>query len=543
MRDRAELELVIAAAAGDEAAFTELVRRYRDMLYGYCYSRTRSFEDARDLAQETFVRAYTSLGQLRDGSRFGPWLRSIAANICNRWSARVREIPTDEIEIPQPRESPNVALVREALDSLPDNERLVIALHYVDGLTYSDIADFLETSKSAVRGRLYRAREMLKAEVLRMTEETFGANRLDEEFVVSSVNAAIQEATNAYNMRGDKASSRKAVDEAAALIDRVAPEQMMDPVALGGALLAIGTREYVLDDVEKAHEYWERAKTRFEQAGDQGGIERWRAAIAYEKMKSGDLAASRDLYEQSGEYWAAQPSKMHVTEGLGFLAVARALESMGLGTEVEQVVDFHAGCGWLKREDGQTICEHWAHIGFTHDSYPYRLRFRPGPPIGPTPLPLVLIRNDPQVGDALRFVNQDGRAEESVMETLTETVTTPAGTFENCARASSRIFESNKWDGDPAAFRKLWFAPGVGIVRLSYQTAGHPADTSELVEFHVKTHSSDYLPLMVGNKWNWRWVEGEDELSFRTEAHREIVRERDDGWAMVQWVWGVRGSR
>ncbi|HEX2987274.1 MAG TPA: sigma factor, partial [Chloroflexota bacterium] len=84
MKERDEAQLVATASAGDQAAFTELVRRYRDRVYGYCYHRTGNFEDARDLAQESFVRAYTSLGQLRDTSGFGPWVRRIAANLCNR---------------------------------------------------------------------------------------------------------------------------------------------------------------------------------------------------------------------------------------------------------------------------------------------------------------------------------------------------------------------------------------------------------------------------------------------------------------------------
>lgn len=190
-------QLVAQAAGGDAEAFTELVRRYRDTVYGYCYHRTGSFEDGRDLAQETFVRAYTRLEQLRDGSKLGAWLRKIAANLCTRWAASRRELPAEQIEEPvQQPESTRAALVREALSGLPENERLAVVMHYVDGLTYSDIAQFLEITPGAVRGRLARGREMLRAEVLRMTRETFDENKLGDEFVMGAVDSALSGATD-----------------------------------------------------------------------------------------------------------------------------------------------------------------------------------------------------------------------------------------------------------------------------------------------------------------------------------------------------------
>ena len=218
-------QLIKAASSGDAEAFTELVRLYRDMVYGYCYHRTGSFEDARDLAQDTFVRAYTSLHQLRDHSKLSAWLRRIAANACARWYERRRETAAEIPDEPEPaRQSIASEYVREALSSLPDNEQLAVVLHYVNGYSYSDIAGFLEVSKDAVRGRLYRGREMLKAEVLRMTRDAFDENRLDEKFVVDAVKTAVDEAANAYNELQDKELSRKKTDEAAALVDNVKPD-------------------------------------------------------------------------------------------------------------------------------------------------------------------------------------------------------------------------------------------------------------------------------------------------------------------------------
>lgn len=123
-------QLIEHAKRGNAGAFTELVRRHRDLVYGYCYHRTGNFEDARDLTQETFIRAYTRLGQLRESEKLGAWLRQIAANICTRWAQRRRETPAEDIDLPEPpRESPAAALVREALSALPNNERLAVVLH------------------------------------------------------------------------------------------------------------------------------------------------------------------------------------------------------------------------------------------------------------------------------------------------------------------------------------------------------------------------------------------------------------------------------
>jgi len=534
-----EAKLVRRATGGNAEAFAELVRRYRDAVYGYCYHRTGSFEDARDLAQDAFVRAYTCLHQLRDPGRFGGWVRRIAANLCTRWAESRREIAVECIEHPcQVPESLNAAVVREALSTLPENERLAVVLHYVNGYSYGDIADFLEVSKGAVRGRLARGREMLKTEVLRMTRETFESNKLDEEFVIEAVKNALQEAQDAYNLLGDKAQSRKKVEEAASLIAGMETDQVSDPVALGHALLYLGSREFILGDRDRARERWARAKTLFEQAGDQDGIESWREALAYERLSMGNLAEAHDLYSQLADYWLSRRYEGSYTRGCNFLAAARALESMGLDTEHGKIASFLAGSGGFKREEGQTMHWVWVALGFNKESYPARLRNMPGPQPGPAPLPLVLIRNQPVVGDTLRFVDKDSRAEESVLESLSDKVTTPAGAFENCARSSSKLFASKTWEGDVVGTRRLWIAPGIGIVRIEFESTGGPTDTSELAAYAVSP-SDDYIPLAVGNWWKWRWIKGEEEFGFSTESYRGIIAEENGTYVVVQYSFCV----
>jgi RNA polymerase sigma-70 factor (ECF subfamily) len=186
-----DAELVKRAKAGDDDAFAEMVDRYRDAVYGYCYWRVGNFEDARDLSQETFIRAYTHLSQLHSGKKLAAWLRRIAERVCSRWLSGQREIPVETVpEGGSPSLSPQAELTRQAMASLPDKERLALVMHYINGYSYDEIAGFLDTTKGAVRSRLQRGREMLRKGVLAMVEESFRYHRLDDAFSTSVLELA-----------------------------------------------------------------------------------------------------------------------------------------------------------------------------------------------------------------------------------------------------------------------------------------------------------------------------------------------------------------
>lgn len=534
-------QLIVRAIDGDAGAFTEIVRRHRDMVYGYCYHRTGSFEDARDLAQDTFVRAYTSLRQLRDHTKLAAWLRRIAADLCTRWHERRREVASELPDQPEPEHrSAASECVGEALANLPEKERLAVVLHYVNGYSYGDIAGFLEVTKAAVRGRLHRGRELFKAEVLKMTRDAFDENRLDEKFVVEAVRRAVDESRRAY-MLCDKALSREKTDEAAALLDGIDPEEIKDPVAFADALLDVGFQEIVHNELDRYRDHYARAKMLMEKAGSADGIERWRAAVAFERLASRDLVAAQELYTQVGDYWRRRAPDVpdainyaHTATGPGLKAV---LEATAGGAEL---VHFAAWEGAFLREDEQVLqAGGKCMLGVWEEAYPERLRSYP-PQSWPTLLPMVLIRDKPEQGDNLRFVNNGTQAEESVFETLSDTVATPAGTFQNCARSVSRVFESDRWEGEVVAQRQLWISPSVGVVKATHQAADGPRDTSELIAYHIEEQSDAYIPLAVGNWWKYRWVEGEGELGFRTELYMEIVARDGYRFPTIQYSFCVR---
>src|SRR3954447_601829 len=129
-----DADLVRRARQRDAEAFTLLVERYRDAIYGLAFHELHDFEDARDVAQEAFIQAYLHLDKLRDPDRFGPWLRQVTVNRCRSWRrGRWREIVGEEL--PEPAvggESIETRLVvRQALACLSEDSRLTLLLFYM----------------------------------------------------------------------------------------------------------------------------------------------------------------------------------------------------------------------------------------------------------------------------------------------------------------------------------------------------------------------------------------------------------------------------
>jgi len=170
-------ELVGNVLAGDREAFSPLVRRHQDAVYSVCCHFLGSGEEAKDAAQEAFVRAYGSLARLNDPRAFGSWLRGIAAHVAldlarqrQRLLARP-DIDASEIgALPDPHADPERSVarhetlqeVRDAIDALPEAYRLVSVLRFGLEMRYAEIAQALGITEGAVEVRLVRARRMLR---------------------------------------------------------------------------------------------------------------------------------------------------------------------------------------------------------------------------------------------------------------------------------------------------------------------------------------------------------------------------------------------
>jgi len=169
---------------GDLTAYEELVKRYQSAVYGLIYHMTANHEDAADLAQETFIKAYNALGSFKGDSGFFTWLYRIAINTTlNHLKRRARqgEMYLNDLS-PEVSNDPYVGPVvstftpdreailaelqkklNEALLKLSENHRVVVILHDIQGLKHEEIAKILGCNVGTVRSRLFYARQQLKA--------------------------------------------------------------------------------------------------------------------------------------------------------------------------------------------------------------------------------------------------------------------------------------------------------------------------------------------------------------------------------------------
>ena len=166
-------ELVARARTGDGAAFAELVRQYRGLVFSTCFEHTGSFSDSEDLTQEVLLTAHRSLSSLQGPEKLAGWLRGIARNVgrMHRRQSR-RETALAEVDsAPEPmvdsaRSMEFQDLLHHALMRVSDRSREVLSLHYLGGYSYTDIAALCDLSVPVVRSRLHEGRGQLKTRLL-----------------------------------------------------------------------------------------------------------------------------------------------------------------------------------------------------------------------------------------------------------------------------------------------------------------------------------------------------------------------------------------
>lgn len=171
-------QLVQRTVAGDRAAYGELARRWFRRILALCHSRLACRADAEDVAQETLLRGFQDLGRLQHPEHFGAWLRSIAIHACvdRVRSARLRPsrngdavLTVSSAEHPPERTAAAAeeqAAVLRHVQSLPEELREVILLHYYDAMTYDDMARWIGVARATVSDRLARGREILRRQLL-----------------------------------------------------------------------------------------------------------------------------------------------------------------------------------------------------------------------------------------------------------------------------------------------------------------------------------------------------------------------------------------
>ena len=182
-------ELVARAKSGERQAFDELVRRTHGDAFGLALRLTGNTEDARDVVQDAYLRAYKGLSRFRGDARFSTWLYRIVANCASSQSAKKRrhrhdELP-DEAHLAETRPDDDPALradfltlrgeLEAAVQSLPERLRAVVVLRDAYGLSHEAIAEELGISVSSSKVRLHRARQRLREQLFSNRREELRA--------------------------------------------------------------------------------------------------------------------------------------------------------------------------------------------------------------------------------------------------------------------------------------------------------------------------------------------------------------------------------
>lgn len=179
-----EAELVKRARRGDMGAYDDLVKRYQERIYATVYHMTSNHEDANDLAQEAFIKAFQALKSFKGGSSFYTWVYRIAVNKTINFLKQRKnkaQMSLDDLDFQAEHDPDLVALISEktprreisltelqeklniAMLKLSEPHRLVVTLHDVQGLSHEEIAKIMECNIGTVRSRLFYARQQLQA--------------------------------------------------------------------------------------------------------------------------------------------------------------------------------------------------------------------------------------------------------------------------------------------------------------------------------------------------------------------------------------------
>ena len=185
MTSKEELEIIETVLGGDSDAFESLVLDNQTKVYNLALKMTANSEDALDISQDVFLRAYSNLRSFRGDSRFSVWLYRMTYNLCVDFLRKKKRLPetpliyldedgeTHDFEIPDTRDAPEKRAIQlelrrvldKSIDELGSIHKEILVMREVTGMNYLDIASTLNISEGTVKSRLARARKSL-AEIL-----------------------------------------------------------------------------------------------------------------------------------------------------------------------------------------------------------------------------------------------------------------------------------------------------------------------------------------------------------------------------------------
>lgn len=184
MAAEADSQLMLRVKEGDEASFSLLLHRFRVPVYQFLYRMVQSPAVAEELAQEAFLRVYRARASYEPSAKFTTWLYRICTHLAlnylrdsrkERDHARLDDAPEDGRPLQVAGQGPTIEeelvaqsrakRIREAVNSLPEKQRVAVLMHKYQELDYRQIAELLDTSESAVKSLLFRAYESLRGKL------------------------------------------------------------------------------------------------------------------------------------------------------------------------------------------------------------------------------------------------------------------------------------------------------------------------------------------------------------------------------------------
>lgn len=180
MTEVSEKKIIEKVLGGDANAFEELVLKYEKTVYNLALRMVGDRDDAFDMTQEAFIKAYGSLSSFRGDSKFSVWIYRITTNVCldflrsksrkQQVSLTVSDDDEDaQLDIPDPKADPEQQLIKkismqsveEGLKTLPDKQRQILVMRELGGMSYAEIGKALSLEEGTVKSRIFRARKRL----------------------------------------------------------------------------------------------------------------------------------------------------------------------------------------------------------------------------------------------------------------------------------------------------------------------------------------------------------------------------------------------
>lgn len=187
-----------AILRGDRDRYEELVQKYKRMVYGIAWSHLGDRDLSEDVAQETFVKAFSYLGTLRSPDRFPGWLAQIARNVCNTFGRRAKRdkalaerwiLESDSAQADEVDRRSLEEQLRESFAALPEIHREALTVFYLEGKSLREATAVLGISETALKARLHRARTALRAHLESRLEDTFESLEPSQGFTRSVLGA------------------------------------------------------------------------------------------------------------------------------------------------------------------------------------------------------------------------------------------------------------------------------------------------------------------------------------------------------------------